>query len=89
MHHKKSLTEQWQALKCELECAVDSLSSAKTPTSSSTGDIETTVHYIAAEINFFVELQERMEQGEIIPIDEATRDMYGKQQHNVEYCQDI
>ena len=48
------------------------------PLSTSVGgvrnDSETTARYIAAEIDFFADLQNRIEQGEIVPPDEAERD---------------
>ena len=73
VYHKQCITEQWQLLEIKLECGGDNL-----PSSS--------VHYIAAKIEFFAEIQERIEQGEIIPIDEAERDYVLKmKQHNIEY----
>ena len=83
VYHKQCITEQWQLLKRELKCGGDGLPSSKTPISGNTDD---SVHYIAAEIEFFAEIQERIEQGEIIPIDEAERDYVSKmKQHNIEY----
>ena len=83
VYHKQCITEQWQLLKRELKCGGDGLPSSKTPISGNTDD---SVHYIAAEIEFFAEIQERIEQSEIIPIDEAERDYVSKmKQHNIEY----
>ncbi len=79
VYHKQCITEQWQLLKRKLEC----LPSSKTSLSDNTDD---SVQNIAAEIEFFAELQERIEQGEIIPIDEAERDYLSKmKRHNIEY----
>ncbi len=79
VYHKQRITEQWQLLKRKLEC----LPSSKTSLSDNTDD---SVQNIAAEIEFFAELQERIEQGEIMPIDEAERDYLSKmKRHNIEY----
>jgi hypothetical protein len=78
------MTEQWQLLKREREHEYggDSLLSSETPISD---DSVTTIHCIAAEIEFFSEIQERIEQGEIIPIDQAERAYVLKMEHNIEH----
>ena len=49
-------------------------------------DSETTVRYIAAEIEFFADLQNHIEQGEIIPLDEAERNYALKmKEHEIKY----
>jgi len=87
MYHKQCITKEWQLLKRRLECAGDTLPSSKTSViDDNTDNSEETVNYIATEIEFFAEIQERIEQGEIIPIDEAEKDFASKMdQHNIEY----
>ena len=83
VYNKQCITEQWQLLKCKLKCGVDGLPSSQIPVSGNTDD---SVHYIAAEMEFFAEIQESTEQGKIISIDEAERGYVLKmKQHKIEY----
>ena len=73
------MTDQWQKWKCKKSWSGVS-------TSSTSSNLENTVQYISAEIEFFADIQERIDDGEFIPMDQATQEYAAKmKQHNVNY----
>uniref|UniRef100_UPI00358F8547 uncharacterized protein n=1 Tax=Myxine glutinosa TaxID=7769 RepID=UPI00358F8547 len=84
VYHKKCITEQWQFLK--QGNAADSGSCPKTADRCNTDASGPTVHHITAEIEFFAEIQDRINEGEFIPMDEAEKLYLSKmEQYNIQY----
>ena len=54
VYHKQCITEQWQLLKCKLECLPSSSSKTSFSDNTESNDSVTTVHFIAAEIEFLL-----------------------------------